>query len=233
MRALRGRAGGAPPVALGVAGSATLHVLVAAVTLAAARAAPRPKPPPVYRVDLVAAPRPSEPAATPALAPPEPARAAGRTAPAPAAPRERDRPRSSPVASSAPARTNPQPAPAQPVVPAPGTGGAGADPATVRTEGVEFPFPGYLRNLVAQVYRRWRPPQGNQTLEAEIFFIVHRDGSISSLRIVRRSGSYAFDLEAQGAVEAAARAGSFGPLPDGYAADVLPVSFFFTPGGIR
>ena len=33
-----------------------------------------------------------------------------------------------------------------------------SDAATVDTEGVEFPFPGYLRNLVAQVYQRWRPP---------------------------------------------------------------------------
>jgi hypothetical protein len=30
-------------------------------------------------------------------------------------------------------------------------------------------------------------------------------------------------------VEAAGAAGAFGPLPDGYPADVLPVSFYFTP----
>jgi hypothetical protein len=44
---------------------------------------------------------------------------------------------------------------------------------------------------------------------------------------VTRSGSFSFDLEAQGAIEAAS--GAFGPLPEGYVNDVLPVSFFFDP----
>src|SRR6185436_18333093 len=117
----------------------------------------------------------------------------------------------------APAATQRTPAAPQPAAPsasnlppgpvtantsaAPGTG---TDAATIRTEGVEFPFPGYLRNLVAQVYRRWSPPAGNSDLEAEMIFFVHRDGSMTGLQFVRRSGSFAFDLEAQGAVEAAA-----------------------------
>jgi hypothetical protein len=46
---------------------------------------------------------------------------------------------------------------------------------------------------------------------------------------VTRSGSFAFDLDAQGAVEAAGNARAFGPLPDGWEADVLPVSFYFKP----
>ena len=66
-----------------------------------------------------------------------------------------------------------------------------------------------------------------------MLFFVHRDGSISGLQFVRRSGSFAFDLEAQGAVEAAARASAFGTLPTGYGPDVLPVSFFFKPGNMR
>jgi len=105
--------------------------------------------------------------------------------------------------------------------------------ATIRTEGVEFPFPGYLNNLVAQVYRRWHPATSNALLAAEIFFFVHRDGSVTGLQFIRRSGSFAFDLEAQGAVEAAARAGAFGALPAGYGPDLLPVSFFFNPRSVR
>jgi outer membrane biosynthesis protein TonB len=66
-----------------------------------------------------------------------------------------------------------------------------------------------------------------------MLFFVHRDGSVSGLQFVRRSGSFAFDLEAQGAVEAAARAGGFGTLPPGYGPDVLPVSFFFSPRTMR
>jgi hypothetical protein len=50
---------------------------------------------------------------------------------------------------------------------------------------------------------------------------------------VNRSGNFAFDLEAQGAVEAAAGAGGFGPLPAGLLDDVLPVSFFLDPQRVR
>jgi protein TonB len=197
-------------------------------------------------------PQPSPPTPTPAprtaARTPAPTRTPPRAAPAahPAPPART--PAAAPATPAAPSRTNPAAAPAAataaaaaasanppgPVTPntnaAPGTGTA---PATVRTEGVEFPFPGYLRNLVARVYRRWSPPAGNADLEAEMIFLVHRDGSMTGLQFVRRSGSFAFDLEAQGAVEAAARAGEFGPLPPGYGPDVLPVSFFFSPRSLR
>jgi protein TonB len=109
----------------------------------------------------------------------------------------------------------------------------GSDPATVKTSGVDFPYPEYLRNLVAQVYRRWRRPSGQASLRAEVLFFVHRDGSITNFQFVKRSGNFGFDLEAQGAIEAASNAGAFGPLPDGYPSDVLPVSFFFDPSSMR
>jgi periplasmic protein TonB len=128
------------------------------------------------------------------------------------------------------------PQPSLPVAASPNSNaapGTGTGPANIRTEGVEFPFPGYLRNLVSQVYRRWHPPSNNADLEAEMLFFVHRDGSITGLQFVRRSGAFAFDLEAQGAVEAAARAGTFGSLPQGFGPDVLPVSFFFSPRSLR
>jgi outer membrane biosynthesis protein TonB len=64
-------------------------------------------------------------------------------------------------------------------------------------------------------------------------FFIHRDGSVTNFRFVQRSGNFGFDLEAQGAIEAAANAGAFGPLPDGFSEDVLPVSFFFDPAKTR
>ncbi len=109
------------------------------------------------------------------------------------------------------------------------TPSTGNDPTTLEVAGVDFPFPGYIRNIMIQVYRRWNRPTGNQSLQAEVFFFIQRDGSITNFRFVRRSGNFAFDLEAQGAIEAAANAGAFGPLPDGFGNDVLPVSFFFDP----
>src|SRR5438876_2489528 len=113
--------------------------------------------------------------------------------------------------------------------PLPGeTPSTGSDVATVSTEGVEFPFPEYLQNIVGQVLRRWQRPFQSTPLEAEVSFLVHRDGSVSDLQFIKRSGYFAFDLEAQGAVEEAGRFKAFGPLPDGWTADVLFVRFYFS-----
>jgi protein TonB len=104
----------------------------------------------------------------------------------------------------------------------------GNDVATVSTEGVAFPFPEYLQNIVSQVLRRWQRPGQSTPLEAEVAFFVHRDGSVSDLQFIRRSGNFAFDLEAQGAVEEAGRFRAFGSLPDGWQSDVLFVRFYFS-----
>jgi outer membrane biosynthesis protein TonB len=213
------------------AGTLVIHVAVGAFLLRfpadAGRAAP-----PVYRVQLVAAPR-AEPETR--RAPEVVERPAERPAPAvPVTPRPaRPDPRSTPTPPTpTPREPSPRTTPAAEPLPDV-TPSTGSDPATVEVEGLEFPYPEYLRNIVAQVYRRWERPTGNVVLKAEVFFLVHRDGTISNLRFVTRSGSFAFDLEAEGAIEAAATAGGFGPLPDGFADDVLPVSFFFDPQKVR
>jgi len=241
MKGIRQRARVQPLGGAGLAGTLTIHLAVVLTFVAAGMTRPIPLAPIAYRVSLVAAPPPSAatataagaparaepPTPTPAPAPapdaapsraaPVPARTPAPQAPAPAA-------ASAAAARAAPAATSAVPGP-------PGSTTAGTDAATIRTEGVEFPFPGYLRNLVAQVYQRWRPPASQAALVAEVFFFIHRDGSVAGLQFIRRSGSFAFDLETQGAIESAARAGAFGALPDGFGADVLPVSFFFNPRG--
>jgi protein TonB len=128
------------------------------------------------------------------------------------------------------ARHEPPPKTAAPVAPAPGeTPSTGADVATIKTPGLQFPFPEYLRNIVTQVYRNWDRESARQNSFAEISFLILRDGSVRDIRFVTRSGSFSFDLGAQGAIEAAGNARSFGQLPDGWDADVLPVSFYFKP----
>ena len=119
------------------------------------------------------------------------------------------------------------------MAPAPGeTPSNGTDPVTVKTPGLTFAYPEYLRNIVAQIYRRWERPRGG-TRRAEVFFMILRDGSVRDIRFITPSGDFTFDLNAQGAIEAAANAGAFGSLPDGYPQDVLPVSFYFEPGRTR
>jgi protein TonB len=185
--------------------------------------------PPVYTVELVAAPRPQP---EQRRAPESVERPAER--PAPVRARRRSVVAETPPPPEQQAEREPAPRTTPEVELAPDVEpSTGSDPATVKTSGVEFPYPEYLRNIVAQVYRRWQRPSGDVSLRAEVLFFVHRGGNISNFQFVRRSGSFGFDLEAQGAIEAAANAGAFGPLPAGYAADVLPVSFFFDPTSTR
>lgn len=112
------------------------------------------------------------------------------------------------------------------------TGGKGTDVANVSTAGKEFPFPGYLHNIITQIALRFDPRQ-KQMLSAEVQFVIRRDGSVFGISVVKGSGSYGFDLEAKGAVEAAGAARAFGPLPDGFSDDALTIIFTFDPKIIR
>jgi outer membrane biosynthesis protein TonB len=210
---------------VGLVGTILVHA--GAILVLAGGAGARAPVPPTYRVRLVAAPLPTpeqrrapdvvdRPAATPPAPTrqPPPRNTAARTAPPPT---PDDRPREAAPRSTPAARPLPGEKPS-----------TGDDVATVSTEGVEFPYPEYLQNIVSQVLRRWQRPTQRTPLEAEVAFFVHRDGTVSDLRFVKRSGNFAFDLEAQGAVEEAGRFQAFGPLPDGWASDVLFVRFYFS-----
>jgi periplasmic protein TonB len=237
----RSKSGLAAPVTV----SAALHALMVTAFVLTAPAA-RPPSPPVYRVNLVAAPpgeravgvvRPQPEPSTPSEAPPppRPVTSTPDAAPAPARPR-REPPRTPAQATPTPEPAKPAPR-VEPETPAPTAGGGpvggrGADVASVRTEGIEFPYPGYLQNIVRQIALRFKPPRGGAR-RAEVMFLIHRDGTISNLNFRVASGSYAFDVEARGAVESAAQAGAFGPLPRGFPDDVLPVIFSFDPRLIR
>lgn len=112
------------------------------------------------------------------------------------------------------------------------TGGKGTDVANVSTAGKEFPYPAYLHNIITQIALRFNPRQ-KQMLSADVQFVIKRDGSVFAISVVKPSGSYGFDLEAKGAIEQAASARAFGPLPDGYSDDALTIIFTFDPKIIR
>jgi len=214
---------------IGLAGTAVLHALLVVAVLFLAKAPP-PVPGIVYQVNLIAAPAATQAqrVATEAVAPPPP-----RTAPT--ATRTT---RTVPVTPPAPPRAEPkaEPAPpvANPVVPLPGeTPGTGTSSTNVRIDGVAFPFPEYIANLVEQVNRRWSRPAMGTPLKAEVAFTILRDGTVKDIRFVQQSRNYAFDLDAMGAIEAAANARAFGPLPAGFVGDALPISFYFAPRTAR
>jgi protein TonB len=124
------------------------------------------------------------------------------------------------------------PTPAAPTPTAGGgpTGGRGADVANVKVEGIDFPYPVYLQNVVRQIALQFKPT-ARGALQSEVAFMIRRDGTIAGLRLTRRSGVFGFDQDALAAVELASRA--FGPLPQGFSDDVLPVIFSFDPRLIR
>lgn len=226
------------PVLLGpLTGSLLLHALLIGAVLLF-RPGPAPPSPPVYRVDLVAAPAGERAAGVVKPAPATPTETAPPVRPK-TAPREMPAPVTSPpkrvvtpaATPTPPTQTKPSPT-AAPVAGGGETGGRGTDVVTVSTGGIEFPFPGYLENIVRQIALRFKP-SSRGALSAEVFFLINRDGSVplNSIRLVRRSGVYSFDAEAQGAVEAAAT--SFGALPSGFSEDALPVTFRFDPRILR
>ena len=211
---------------LGFAGTLVVHG-AAILALVGASAAPG-REPPTYAVHLVAGPdvavdekrapdaisRPAEEQPAPAVqTKPAPKNTASKAAPPP-------------NADQATREAAPRTTPKAPRLPgeAPSTGN---DVATVSTEGIQFPYPAYLSNLQSEILRRWH--RSTEGYYAEVSFFIHRDGSVTGTQFVKRSGNFAFDLDAMGAVEEAGRIKAFGALPDGWQSDVLFVRFYFAP----
>ena len=188
---------------------------------------------PIYRVELIAAPRGDraigvvDPIQTPTAETPKVTTPPPSEVPTPV--KERPAPRRTPTRATPTPAAQSKRTQAAPKAGGGPEGGAGTDVTNVRTEGMNFPYPEYLNNVVRQIQLRFRPRNvGNLT--TELVFFIRRDGSVQDLQIQRRSGSLAFDLEAQGAVEAVSAARAFGPLPAGWGDDVLKVIFTFEPG---
>ncbi|MBL0940793.1 MAG: TonB C-terminal domain-containing protein [Gemmatimonadaceae bacterium] len=107
------------------------------------------------------------------------------------------------------------------------TGTKGADVVNLRTDGIEFPFPGYLNNIIRQLSLNWNPRRVSAALITEIKFMIRRDGSVAGIEVVKASGDRLYDLDGMGAIEAVGLSRSFGPLPSGWSDDVLVVYFTF------
>ncbi|MDR0788053.1 MAG: energy transducer TonB [Gemmatimonadota bacterium] len=96
----------------------------------------------------------------------------------------------------------------------------------LRLQGVQCPSDNYCNNIILQIDRYFRSPSGG---EAEVYFVIHRDGSVSGIRLVSSTGGASFRVAVLEAVEQAGRNQAFGPLPREFQVDQLPVSFYFHP----
>jgi periplasmic protein TonB len=228
-----------PRLVGGFAASVLLHGgLIALFLFAHASTPPAPAPP--YMVHLLAAPAGEralgavQPQPTPVTKPPAPAPTPVKpTAVKPKPPTPTPKPKTAP--KTAP-ELGPQPQSATPAPQAGGgpTGGRGNDVANIDTPGIEFDYPFYINGIVRAIITRFTAPPNSQ-LVAEVRFIIKRDGSVDpeSIRIVTSSRNYSFDQRAVGAVEAAANAHAFQPLPQTFREDILPVTFRFSPSSYR
>lgn len=234
-----GLSSGGTRLRLPITMSAFVHVGLVLLAFLAARGAKSPGV--VYTVNLIAAPAGPRQVGVVNDAPktepeaPIPRRAESKpteTTPAPPVKRTRQAERAPSRATQVPDAKSARFDEPAPKAGGGETGGKGTDVANVNTIGKEFPYPAYLHNIVTQIALRFDPRQ-RQALQADVQFIIKRDGSVLSISIVKPSGSYGFDLEAKGAVEAAGAAKAFGPLPEGFSDDVLTVIFTFDPKIIR
>jgi periplasmic protein TonB len=234
-------AAGPTTLARGIAFSVTGHVVLVIATVWWGSRAEAPRPP-VYRVELVGAPAGPRQAGvvTPAA---QPTVQAPDIAGAERVPEEKIVPKPStakkvlpsPKATPSTARTKKagsKTASATASTSAPKAGGGaqggkGADVANLNIRGIEFPYPGYLQNIVRQLTLNWTPRRVSASLVSEVKFTIRRDGSVMAIEVVKGSRDRIYDLDAMGAIEAVGSTRGFGPLPQGWTDDVLIVYFTF------
>ncbi len=214
----------------GLVGTLLAHGLLAGVVFVTVHRATEPVPL-VYAVDLLAAPLPSD-------APRRAAREATPTndpdvAPSVTPPKKLKPEPEKPKPTPTPGMKDEKPLPVRSTnTPAPGeTPSTGRDQVTVKQAGFQVAYSGYVNNIVEQVRVRWPQPTSARPLKTEVAFTILKDGSVTGIEVVVKSGSYGFDVAAMAAIEAAGNAKAFGPLPATFSGDALPVTFFFTPKG--
>lgn len=216
-------------------GSAAIHVV--AIALAAWTTAAKPPPilnPLTFKIDIVS---PPSTAPDPVPEPPAPEEDLVVEQPDPTPEPEKpppvvdDKPKpeeveSPPPEPTPPPETEPEEKPAADEA---GEKASGED-IRVRMEGLQRDYPQYYLNIIAQIKRcfRWT---GGPGYETELQFVIRRDGTVTDLDITRESGNIRFDMAALEAVGDCAGRGRFGPLPQDFQWDQLPVVFTLHPPG--
>lgn len=84
---------------------------------------------------------------------------------------------------------------------------------------------GIKRKVAQNWYSQLADPRASMGRSAVVTFTVHRDGSVSNVRIQQSSGVPSLDMSG---VQAVMRTDTVGPLPDGYAGSSVSVAYTFT-----
>jgi protein TonB len=90
-------------------------------------------------------------------------------------------------------------------------------------------FGAYADLLISQVARKWNKPGigGNATPKVVVSFTLHRDGTVSDVKITQRSGNQALDYSGQRAIFDAA---PFPAFPAGLNKNEVGIDFVFELG---
>lgn len=137
-----------------------------------------------------------------------------------------------PTKDPTPLTTAPVPVPAAAPEPAPATaapsgGGGGRGAGTGTGDGGngsgEIDMGPYMRELQRRIKHAWFPPKGAETKRIKVSFKVHKDGTISRLKLVTSAGN---QMEDDAATQAVENAAPFAPLPEG-AGDEVDINFTF------
>ena len=110
----------------------------------------------------------------------------------------------------------------------PDASSAGGEGLNVSQRGAECPSAGYCENIVRQVRRWFRRPEGS-TGTAEACFTILRDGTVDDIEVNRVRGGFPFRMAVTEAVEQAGLHKAFGALPSAFDAAELPVCVDITP----
>ena len=192
---------------------------------------PAPAPPAPAPPSAASAP-PKEPARAPEPRTPEPRRPATPTPPRPAPPKPAatpaTRPPATPPGPGAGANSAGTGTRGAPTGREPDPNSAGGEGLNVSQRGAECPSPGYCENIVRQVRRYFRRPEGSAGT-AEACFTIRRDGSVDDIEVRRVRGGFTFRMAVQEAVEQAGLRKAFGGLPAAFDATELPVCVDISP----
>lgn len=224
--------------------SAGFHAAVVLLAFLATLRAPEPNTFITYEIEIVSPPpQQAEEEDTPAPAPeelqidrpdeaPEP-EAAEEAVPLPEAEPEETPPDPEPEETPPEPQPRPEPEETPAATDLEEESDLSGEDIEVRMEGLRRDFPEYYENIVRQIRRCFRPPQGVPSgLETILYFVIRPNGTVTDLRFVQQSGNPDLDFEALGAVgDCAGREGRFGPLPEDLPYEQLPIQFSFRPSG--
>lgn len=85
----------------------------------------------------------------------------------------------------------------------------------------------YLQRVSKGIFFYFAPPEWRAPRFARARAVARRDGSLAQVTLADSSGQPYFDREVRHALEEASKARVFAPLPDGVAADSLPLWLYF------